>query len=227
MSRVSKHNAGNSYAISLRIALMLSSVLLALIAAFASTHDSNTTRPKESDVERSRTVIEYITVEKEVPVEAPVVVEVEREIIKEIPVPAPVVLPIGYEPNRYSEIPLTENDIDLLAKLAWREARGEKQIGMRLVIETVLNRVLADGKQFPDTVYGVLYQPGQFAPYSGALELDDITPSQAQYDAVYAVLTDTPILDADIYFFATTPLTDNVYLHVGGHYFCGNGNWNN
>ena len=113
--------------------------------------------------------------------------------------------------------------MELLARIAWREARGEKTLGMRMVIEVVLNRVLSS--QFPNTVYGVLYQNGQFAPSYGVPELDDVTPTQAQYDAVILVLSETPITDEDVYFFATSALTDNVFMRVGGHYFCKNGNW--
>jgi spore germination cell wall hydrolase CwlJ-like protein len=48
-----------------------------------------------------------------------------------------------------------------LCNLAWAEARGEGTEGMRLVIDTVLNRV--DNKKFPNSIIGVVYAPKQFS----------------------------------------------------------------
>jgi hypothetical protein len=41
------------------------------------------------------------------------------------------------------------------------EAEGETELGKRLVIDTILNRI--DHPSFPDTVYDVIYQPNQFS----------------------------------------------------------------
>lgn len=150
-----------------------------------------------------------------------------EKVVVEVPVPQTtyVQVPVDDSPrnSRYASIELSTYDLHLLACIAWREARGEKSLGMRMVVEVVLNRVLSS--QFPDTVYGVLYQPGQFQQGEGVLGLDEITPTQAQYDAVTLALTETPITDADVYFFATSALTDAVFMRVGGHYFCKNGKW--
>ena len=56
---------------------------------------------------------------------------------------------------------LSNDDKYLLAKIAMAEAEGESEYGQRLVIDTILNRV--DSSTFPDSVYGVLYQPYQFS----------------------------------------------------------------
>lgn len=175
----------------------------------------------------------------EQPTPSPQILVVEREVVEteflpilekvvvEVPVPQTTYIQIPVEDSprtsRYSSIELSSYDLHLLACIAWREARGEKALGMRMVVEVVLNRVLSS--QFPDTVYGVLYQPGQFQQGEGVLGLDEITPTQAQYDAVTLALTETPITDADVYFFATSALTDAVFMRVGGHYFCKNGKW--
>lgn len=55
---------------------------------------------------------------------------------------------------------LTEDEKDMLATLVMAEAEGESELGKRLVIDTVLNRV--DSLYFPETVHGVIYQSGQF-----------------------------------------------------------------
>lgn len=54
----------------------------------------------------------------------------------------------------------SESDIELLALVTMAEAEGESEEGTRLVIDTILNRV--DHSYFPDTIYGVVYQSGQF-----------------------------------------------------------------
>lgn len=157
----------------------------------------------------AETVTEYVNVPRLVTLEVPVVVE------KQIAVDRPIIAQESAE--RWKGIDITPEIIELLARLAWREARGEGILGMRLVIEVVFNRVLSD--KFPNSVYEVLYQPGQFAPSGGALELSDITPGEDQYEAVRLAITETPILDPDVVFFATTPLYGEIFLHVGGHYF--------
>lgn len=157
----------------------------------------------------TETVTEYVNIPQLVTVEVPVVVE------KQIVVDRPIIA--QESADRWKGIDITPEDIELLACLAWREARGEGLLGMRLVIEVVFNRVLSD--KFPNTIYDVLYQPGQFAPDYGVPELDEITPTEEQYEAVRLAITETPILEPDVVFFATTPLYGEIFLHVGGHYF--------
>jgi N-acetylmuramoyl-L-alanine amidase len=55
---------------------------------------------------------------------------------------------------------LTMEEIELIALVTMAEAEGEPELGQRLVIDTILNRV--DDKRFPNTVKGVIYQPNQF-----------------------------------------------------------------
>lgn len=57
--------------------------------------------------------------------------------------------------------PLTEDEINLIALVVMGEAEGEPELGKRLVIDTILNRV--DDTHFPDTVNEVVYQPNQFS----------------------------------------------------------------
>lgn len=54
-----------------------------------------------------------------------------------------------------------EEEIDLIALVTMGEAEGETELGKRLVIDTILNRV--DDCHFPDNVTDVLYQPNQFS----------------------------------------------------------------
>lgn len=69
----------------------------------------------------------------------------------------PVLAEVEKEPN----YPLTQEEIDLIALVTMGEAEGETELGKRLVIDTILNRI--DHPSFPDTVYDVVYQPNQFS----------------------------------------------------------------
>lgn len=66
--------------------------------------------------------------------------------------------------NGTEDIRLSENDRYLLALIAMAEAEGESELGKRLVIDTVLNRV--DSCEFPNTIYEVIYQKNQFSSIS-------------------------------------------------------------
>lgn len=54
----------------------------------------------------------------------------------------------------------SSNDVMVLAKMIHGEARGESYIGKVAVGAVILNRV--KDKKFPDSVYGVCFQPGAF-----------------------------------------------------------------
>lgn len=194
----------------LGIGLALLSIVVAVVIVKLTAPDAEavgTPEPELLVVERP--YCEYV------PVPAPVrvVIPVVRE--KEIVIERPII--VQERAERWQGISITNEEKELLACLAWREARGEKTLGMRLVVEVVLNRVLSE--HFPNTVYDVLYQPGQFTPDYGVPELDEITPTDAQYEAVELALTETPILEPDVVFFARSPIYGEIFLHVGGHYF--------
>lgn len=64
---------------------------------------------------------------------------------------------------------LTMKEIELIALVTMAEAESEPELGKRLVIDTILNRV--DHNRFPDTVRGVIYQPNAFeAVWNGRLD---------------------------------------------------------
>lgn len=55
---------------------------------------------------------------------------------------------------------ISVKDIELVALVTMAEAEGECELGKRLVIDTILNRV--DSPHFPNTIHDVIYQPNQF-----------------------------------------------------------------
>ena len=59
------------------------------------------------------------------------------------------------------DVGLNADEIDILAQLTMAEAEGESELGQRLVIDTVLNRIKSD--IFPNDLRGVVYQEGQFS----------------------------------------------------------------
>lgn len=207
-----------------QIAFAMTICLIMLMAAALASAERVEASPEYTDTAETEfapaasevvveTVVKYVEVSREIRVPEVIEVPVIVEKTEYVEVPCGV----SSRTERYAGIEITPWIMELMARLAWREARGEGILGMRLVLEVVLNRVLSP--HFPNTVYEVLYQPGQFAPYGGALELEDITPTEAQYEAVALVLSETPMTDEDVVFFATTPLYGEIWMHVGGHYF--------
>lgn len=123
---------------------------------------------------------------------------------------------VTYE-NRWG-IQLTEDEIDLLAKILWVEARGESEAGQEAVVEVIFNRMVSE--DFPNDLYDVLSQknPTQFASWKLR---DTAEPTAKEYASIYAVLNGkTSIVKNDTVYFATKKLTRNLDLKIGGHYFC-------
>ena len=178
---------------------------------------SNPTRGKEIEAEipvpESRTRIEYRTIEVPYEVKAqPVYIKEYMEVV-------------AHNENRYSGIEITDDDIELMARLVYHEARGECFAGQRMVAEVVLNRVLAE-QYFPNNVHDVIYQHHtlpdgstmwQFSP---APILSNTTPTQTQYEAVKAAIYETPITDEDVLYFSVGAYNDKIFSRMGGHVFC-------
>ncbi len=137
---------------------------------------------------------------------------------------SPQALPENYKPYHKNEPPrqdnypglhLTAAEQELIAKLIWAEARGESAEGQQAVAEVVLNRYVSG--QFGDSIEWVVMGPGQFR---GAAKIEDAEPWQAQYDAIDAARYGVPVLEKDVFYFATKPMTSQVYAIIGGHVFC-------
>lgn len=116
----------------------------------------------------------------------------------------------------YNSIGMNYEERDMLAKIVYLEAGNQSMTGQRCVVEVVFNRMMHPA--FPDTVSGVLSQPGQFSTYKN---LDLAKPSPEQYEAIDIVLASSePILPVDTIFFATSVANGKMYEKIGGHYFC-------
>ena len=110
---------------------------------------------------------------------------------------------------------MTEEDYELIANITYLESGNQSLTGQRAVVEVIFNRVL--DPRFPDTIKGVLSQPGQFHTYNS---LSKAKPSQAQYDAINATLAATePIIPKEICFFASSKMNRELYERIGNHNF--------
>ncbi len=73
----------------------------------------------------------------------------------------------------------SSQDLYLLAKCVYAEARGEPYVGQVAVAAVILNRV--DSPEFPNTISGVIYQPWAFtAVHDGQINLE---PNDSAYSA--------------------------------------------
>ena len=107
---------------------------------------------------------------------------------------------------------LSTAEKELIAKLVHAEAGNQDQVGKRLVVDVIFNRLASD--DFPDTVSGVIYQVGQFTTPANVYTADDL-------EAVEKELGD--LLDSNVLYFRTGkyhPHGKKLYQH-GAHYFSG------
>lgn len=114
------------------------------------------------------------------------------------------------------EVVLSDEDVDLLARITMAEAESESELGKRLVIDTVLNRM--EDSRFPDTVSGVIYQPHQFTP----VENGRLSRCYVQDEIRDLVLEEcmTRTNRECLYFQRGSSCPWGEFLlHEGGHYF--------
>lgn len=114
------------------------------------------------------------------------------------------------------------SDLNLLSHLVYGEARGEPYNGMVAVAATVMNRV-ADSR-FPNSVSGVIYQPGAYTCVSdGQINLGyDNNAKKAAQDAINGW---DPTSGCIYYFNPNTATSSWIWsrpqvMTIGKHIFC-------
>lgn len=117
--------------------------------------------------------------------------------------------------SQYAGITLNDEEIDLLARIVWLEARGESFEGQQAVAEVVFNRILSE--DFPDTLTEVIYEKGQFTT---VWDVHTAAPTNTQYRAIDAALNGPNILPLEVVFFSRAPQNDNIWGTIGNHVFC-------
>lgn len=115
----------------------------------------------------------------------------------------------------------SQNDINLLTRLVYGEARGEPYIGKVAVAAVVLNRI--ESPKFPDTIPGVIFEPGAFTAVSdGQIWLQ---PEEEARQAVLDALNGwDPTGGALYYFNPVTATSDWIWSRpqikkIGKHIF--------
>ncbi len=114
-----------------------------------------------------------------------------------------------------------ESELSLLARLVSGEARGEPYIGQVAVAAVVLNRVRSD--DFPDTISGVIFQPGAFdAVWDGQF---DMTPTDSAIRAARDAMNGWDPSGGCTYYYNPATATSEwiwtrqVQLTIGQHAF--------
>lgn len=117
------------------------------------------TAPKETIKNNDILVMDEVTLEiAETPVQK--AVKAAPVVIEEPPKEEIAVASVPVEEVEEPELGITEEEIELIAMVTMAEAEAEPELGQRLVIDTILNRV--DGEHWPDTIEEVIYQPNQY-----------------------------------------------------------------
>lgn len=136
---------------------------------------------------------------------------VQEEIVKE---ESEEVLPT----NKWG-IELTEDEIDMLAKIAFLEAHTQPDEGILAVIEVVFNRIISD--DFPDTLEGVLSQSKPCVQFTTWKNLDIAEPTEKEYDMIYAALNgEKEVLTTEYLFFSRGKQNNNDPIKIEDHWFC-------
>ena len=117
---------------------------------------------------------------------------------------------------------VSDSDYQLLARIISAEARGEPYIGQVAVGAVVLNRV--EHPSFPDTIAGVVYQPGAFTAITDGQINEEVYESSKR--AAKEALNGSDPSGGAIYYF-NPDMTSNkcirtrpVIKRIGNHLFC-------
>lgn len=112
-------------------------------------------------------------------------------------------------------------DIDLLNRIVGAEAGNQSELGKRLVIDVVLNRIDSIYWRDDDTIWEVITHPGQFETYSnGAYTRVDL--DESINELIVSELKDGRT-NVDVIYFRTNHYFDGVpaLFKEGDHYFSG------
>lgn len=124
-------------------------------------------------------------------------------------------------PNTTSKFEISKEDLDLLARVIYAEARGEDFEGQVAVGAVVLNRLTSGG--FPKTIHEVVFQPGAFTAVVD--KQIHLTPDEVAYKAAEVALSGLDPTGGALYYFNPKTATDRwiksrpVVKRIGNHTF--------
>lgn len=164
----------------------------------------------QESTETAEYATEFVLIEEEpIAIEEPVleqfIMPIHDDVVEELP------------SNRWN-IELTDEEIEMLAKIIFLEAHLEPEDGISAAIEVVFNRMISDS--FPDTLEEVLSQdnPVQFVTWSF---IDKGEPTDKEYDMIYAALNgEKEVLTTEYVYFARGKQNNHDPIKIGDHWFC-------
>lgn len=116
---------------------------------------------------------------------------------------------------------LSDQEVKWLAQMIHAEARGEPYIGQVAVGAVIINRLKSP--QFPNTMYGVLFQPKAFQPISNRTFFRE--PDEKAYRAAHEALMGHDPTNGAVFFFNPRQSNDR-FMHsrpatvtIGQHRF--------
>lgn len=117
---------------------------------------------------------------------------------------------------------ISKQELNLIARAVYGEARGEPYLGQVAVAAVIINRVLS--RRFPNTFAQVIYQQGQFSAVSdGQINL---TPNQRAYSAARDALNGSDPTNGALYFYNPETATRTAFFQgrrvitkIGEHVF--------
>lgn len=123
--------------------------------------------------------------------------------------------------NLYEHIAMemTAEEFHLLGLIVAMEAQSEPYDGQKAVVEVIFNRVLSD--EFPDTVYDVLAQKGQFTTWKYRNNPYNV-PGESEKKAITEVITNgnqNTVLPEGYVFFSRGKVNGTGFIKIGNHQF--------
>ncbi len=118
----------------------------------------------------------------------------------------------------------TQSDLQLIARAINGEARGESYEGQVAVGAVILNRV--KDPNFPNTISGVIYQPGAFTAVSDGQINEPIAENSTVMKAARDALNGWDPTGGCVYYFNPNTATSDwiwsktIVKTIGKHHFC-------
>lgn len=116
---------------------------------------------------------------------------------------------------------VTNQEMELMARAVYSEARGESFLGQVAVAAVILNRV--DHPDFPNTIAGVIYEPWAFTSINDGQFW--LTPNQTAYAAVREALAGSDPTNGAIFYYNPVTATNQwirsrpIVARIGAHVF--------
>ena len=117
---------------------------------------------------------------------------------------------------------MSENDINLIARVVYGESRGEPYEGQVAVAAVILNRL--ESNQFPNSIYDIVYAPRQFSVVND--NQINLKPNDKAYKAVKDAMAGTDPTNNALYFWNPKTAVKSKFLssrdiqvQIGNHVF--------